>query len=81
MKSFLLLCSLACVVSLENLCMNCKHFKNQFFSDKKFGKCALFPRERTDYYLVDGSSPDVDNYYCSTAREFDEMCGKNREPV
>ena len=36
--------SLFSVVSTKpKLCINCKHFKNNFWSDNSFGKCLLFP--------------------------------------
>jgi len=76
------LCFILPVFSFEGdkqkLCMNCKYFKKNFLSDNKFGKCSLFPREETTtYYLVDGSpNRPEDYYYCSTAREYDSMCGK-----
>ena len=61
------------------LCVNCKHFTNNFFDNNKFGKCLLFPRDNpNDYYLVNGNkhSNHADYYYCSTARKCEDMCGK-----
>ena len=59
------------------ICINCKHFTKDFFTSNTFGKCKLFPREtNSNVYLVDGkSAPGTDNYYCSTARMSDDMCG------
>ena len=58
------------------LCINCKHFSKTVFDQNKFGKCKLFLREtnRNDY-LVDGSKPEFEYFYCSTARSSDDMCG------
>ena len=81
MKCMLLFC---CILSIyafkeQSICVNCKHFKKDFWSEKKFGKCALFPRENNSKnYLVDGNH-DIQNndyFYCSTARGFDSMCGE-----
>lgn len=62
------------------LCIDCKHFKKDFFSTNKFGKCSLFPiddYEYNKYYFVDGyQNEKKQNYYfCSTVRHFDSMCG------
>jgi len=60
------------------LCIYCKHYKKHFLQDTKFGKCALFPIvTNDDSYLVNGvKSREVVNYYCSTARGSDRMCGE-----
>jgi len=61
------------------LCVNCKFFKKDFFTESKFGKCTKFPEQFTlDYTLVDGISvkKKQEYYYCSTARTSDGMCGK-----
>lgn len=60
------------------ICINCKHFTKRFFDDNKYGKCNLFPREIVNWdHLVDGSSnqPVMDYFYCSTARQSENMCG------
>ena len=78
MKWILLCCSFLSILAFEPvLCINCKHFTKDFFTSNTFGKCKLFPREKnSNYYLVDGkSTPETDNYYCSTARTSDDMCG------
>jgi hypothetical protein len=62
-----------------NFCVNCKHFRYDFFSGKQFGKCALFPiiQEKDRYYLVIGQKKNTDDYhYCSVARgDYKDMCG------
>jgi len=62
-----------------NLCVNCKHFRYDFFSGKKFGKCALLPKveEKNIYYLVNGEDKytHTDYHFCSIARKYDDMCG------
>ena len=60
------------------LCINCKFFQKDFFTINKFGKCALFPikDQKNEYFLVDGKDNEKKDYYfCSTARNFDVMCG------
>jgi hypothetical protein len=62
------------------LCIDCKFYKKDFLSSNKFGKCSLFiiKKEENDYFLVDGNNNDniEEYYYCSTARKYDYMCGK-----
>lgn len=61
------------------ICINCKHFKKRLFDDNKYGKCKLFPREIINWdHLVDGSSnkPVMDYFYCSIARQSENMCGE-----
>jgi hypothetical protein len=56
-------------------CSNCKHFIEP---KSKFGKCNLFPKTK-DVYSMNDKKETVktieDMYYCSTAREYDDMCG------
>ena len=61
------------------LCIHCKHFSNSIFSlDNRFGKCKKYPTQPvSSYYLVNGKK-DIkyeDFYYCSTARQYKDMCG------
>ena len=65
-----------------NFCINCIHFRGNFFGNK-FGKCSLFPvTEYSDNkdYLVNGIKPVpvVDYKYCSIVRSYHE-CGKERK--
>jgi len=61
------------------LCINCKYFsKNIFTFENKFGKCKKYPIQRINtYYLVNGKNElkDEDLYYCSTVRQYEDMCG------
>jgi hypothetical protein len=42
-----------------------------------YGKCTLFHKhDHIDNYLVNGKINDIEYYYCSTARKYDFMCGK-----
>lgn len=61
-----------------NFCVNCKHFRYDFFSGKKFSKCALFPivKEKDRYYLVNGQGQETEYNYCSVARGYNDMCGE-----
>lgn len=60
------------------ICIRCKHYRKAFLQDSKFGTCALFPfTVKDDSYLVNGVvSKNAVNYYCSTARSSDRMCGE-----
>ncbi len=62
----------------KKLCVNCKFFKKDFFTDPKFGKCALYPKEEeNNYYFVTGKlDKRIDYGYCSVSRMFDTYCGK-----
>ena len=60
-------------------CVNCKYFIKNYFAGNKFGKCSLLPIEIEDNdFLVDGSRENkkMDYNYCSIARQYDNMCGK-----
>ena len=62
------------------LCINCVFFHKNFLSSNKFGKCSFYPIPKyNDYFLVDGKTEvkKEDNHYCSTARNYENMCGKD----
>lgn len=60
-----------------NLCINCKFFTNRFMDDNKFGKCSLFRKSERDIdYFVTGIEKNSDFTFCSVARNYDNMCGK-----
>ena len=68
-------------MSLEapiRLCINCKHFKNPFWVDPMYGKCAVFKRQSYDTYPVIGSDRQGPEDYtrCYVARAIDSLCGK-----
>lgn len=56
------------------LCVNCKYFRKDLFTEPRFGKCAKFPERRPESTLVDGETQIYK--YCITARDSDSMCGK-----
>jgi len=60
-------------------CVDCKFFKTGFFHEKKFGTCALFPKEVDDgYEYVTGKSERHMEYsFCVVARQHESMCGNN----
>jgi len=66
------------------LCVNCKFFKNEYIIFNRFGKCSLFPKDEEPidkndiHFLVDGTKniKEIEYYFCSTARNYDDMCGK-----
>ena len=55
-------------------CVNCKHFIPHEHNNE-YGKCSLFVYENSKY-LVDGIVRDNEYYACSTARSWDQLCGK-----
>ena len=59
------------------LCIDCKFFKQDLFSNK-YGRCSLFTREEdTKSFLVDGiDRTRIEYQYCAIAREYDDMCGE-----
>jgi hypothetical protein len=83
--TFLIICSIfLSVFSLKKeiapkLCINCKYIiKNDIKDDNKmiYSKCSFFPRlENSANFLVSGVE-DKDYFFCSTARQYDNMCGK-----
>jgi hypothetical protein len=58
------------------LCVNCKFFKNDFISGNEYGKCYFFPKREMDIDLVTGIKKDAKYQFCSIARDYDDMCGK-----
>ena len=80
MQFIILLCCLVIPIiyfkdKKQNLCFKCNNFKKTLFNQNKFGKCKLFPKESN---VLDGSKTKIkmDYEYCSTARDNDDMCGK-----
>jgi hypothetical protein len=66
------------------LCVDCKFFRKSLFRSNTYGVCTLFPKEDVSaeeaiHFLVDGidKKKNTEYYYCSTARSFDDMCGRN----
>jgi hypothetical protein len=58
-------------------CINCKHFvKPPDGMSNEYAKCSIFIGE-TQKFLVDGVHRQSDYKYCSTARQFEDLCGKN----
>jgi hypothetical protein len=53
----------------QNVCIHCKHFKNDKYSHPKFGKCALYPIVLEDD-LVTGNEyhQKKDHQFCSIVR-------------
>jgi hypothetical protein len=58
------------------LCINCKFFINDPIIGNKFGKCSLFPTDRSDTNFLITGITNIDYYYCSTTRQSENMCGK-----
>lgn len=83
MYLFLLLNLFLFSVSITNsrqlkpkFCINCKYYIPSQQNKANFGKCALFPSQQADF-LVSGTENPENYYYCSTARSWQDMCGKN----
>ena len=76
---FLLQISATHIPQKIKLCINCKYYKKNIFSNSEYGKCKLFVKENEDnYFLVNGiTNNNKENYYCSTARSSNNMCGKD----
>ena len=69
--------SLLWVASSVHICSKCKFFRNDYFRTK-YGKCTLFPTgDESIHFLITGkkNAGDVDYFYCSTARQYDDLCG------
>ena len=71
-------------VTNPKLCIHCKHFITDNYTSK-YGTCSLFPKkeekEKNNLYLINGikgmyGSVEEKYYFCSTAREFNDMCGE-----
>ena len=59
-------------------CINCKHFiENKKYN--QFSKCSKFKKfDNENDYLIAGINPVISEkyYYCTTARNLQDMCGK-----
>ena len=67
--------SCALVVPEGNLCINCKFFMKPLFNDMEmdYGRCKKFRiTKHTNKVLC-----EKDFVFCSTARMFKEMCGRD----
>jgi hypothetical protein len=69
------------ILSLEQikpkLCINCKYFIPDTTHTGTFSKCSFFPHKGGKInFLVNGINNKYDNYYCSTARSTNDMCGE-----
>jgi hypothetical protein len=65
---------------LPRLCVNCRFMtKKYFFVGDEFGKCSLFPKtiQNTEYFVTGKETVKDELWYCSTARNSEDMCGKN----
>jgi len=58
-------------------CVDCKYFiAPNDGTQQVYGICSKFPIG-SPKFLVDGVFRNDDFFTCSTARKFDDMCGKN----
>lgn len=58
------------------LCVDCRYFIKDVYNSNKYGKCLLFTIEDNDSFLVDGIKKDNEHTFCSVARKYENMCGK-----
>ena len=75
----IILSSFSASQNTQKLCINCKYYTKNFFTSSEYGKCSLFTTENEDMnYLVTGKKyNNIEEYhYCSTARKFNHICGK-----
>lgn len=61
------------------ICADCKFIRRSFFGNK-YAQCSQLPYTETnsDYLVVGGDQYYSNRYYfCSTARDYDDLCGKS----
>jgi hypothetical protein len=58
------------------LCINCKYFIKDPENGLEYGKCSLFPTEVSSMNFFVTGINNIDYYYCSTARQYETLCGK-----
>ena len=78
LSNFLSTFSTSIIPIKPKLCVNCKFFmKESFFTPDAYSKCVKFSFIDHDDFFVNGiKRPETKQYYyCSTARNFDHMCG------
>ncbi len=64
--------------ALPNLCIHCKYFIPNFFSND-YATCARFPKDPDlSKFLVTGKMKmkPHDFFVCFVARKYDHLCGK-----
>ena len=63
-----------------NSCTKCSYFINDNTFGSKLGKCGLFPNIVNSNFIITNDNykffEEPDYHYCSVARHFDNMCGK-----
>ena len=60
------------------LCIHCKHFVVNREVGIEFGKCNAFPKRTyidTNYLVTGKTIYKEDYWYCSTARQHENLCG------
>jgi hypothetical protein len=78
---FVIICSIIMpVFSLNeiksNICVNCRFFTKSFILGNQYGRCCLFPKTEIETDLVTGIKKEPEYQFCSIARHYDDMCGK-----
>ena len=78
---FVIICSIIIPIFSLNeiapkLCVNCKFFMKNFIIGNEYGKCSLFPKTEESIDYVTGNKKDSKYQFCSIARKYNDMCGK-----
>jgi len=77
---YFILFNILSLIEKPKLCINCKFFRHNFLvhnQDPDYGKCSLFTKKIDDNLVTGITNYNKEYYFCSTAREFDNMCGKD----
>lgn len=75
--SLLFLPNLSLQVIKPKICVNCKYFISDNYTDK-YARCSLFPIEETSCYRLvnyDIDENKCEYNYCGHARKMENMCG------
>ena len=62
---------------VPKFCVNCKHFlKPVHYIGDSYGRCSFFPQIDDGEFYVTGTKSIYAYNYCTTARQCENMCGK-----
>lgn len=63
-------------ISKPKLCIDCKYYISNNLDNNLQARCSFFQKDNNIDFLVSGVESEKEYYLCSTAREYDSMCGK-----
>ena len=72
-------CSVTSMAPLNpKLCKNCRHFLKPLVTSIEFGKCAMLlqPKDDINYFITGKRKNKSEHYFCSVARNYDNLCGE-----